>query len=357
MVAKKAPVKKVPAKTAAVLPFWKRWLTNTRAKIVAFQARRPHRSFRRTRRRDYTRSLKLPGFFAFTGYVAKIIWQHKATFMLLGLIYAVLSGLFVGLGSQANFNALVSSLKDSGTDLFNGGWGQIGQAGILVFATFGGALNTTPTTDQQIYAALFGLMVWLTSVWLLRNMLAGNKVRLRDGLYSAGAPLLATVLVFLVMLVQLLPLALAFIGYSAASSSGLLSGGVEAMMFWFAAGGLALLSLFWLTSSFFALVIVTIPGMYPMTALSRAGDLVTSRRFRLLMRILWLMLTVAITWAVVMIIVALLDAWLGHLWPAFANVPVVPVVMLVLGSLSIIWASSYVYLLYRKVVDDNADPA
>ena len=349
--------KKSSSKKVVKVVFWKRWFIAIRTKISGFMARRPHRSFRRTRRRDYVRSLQLPGFFAFTGYVAKVLWRHKTTFLLLALIYAVLSGLFVGLASQNTFTTLASTLKNTSSDLFGGGWGQIGQAGLLTLATFGGALNSNLTTDEQIYAALFALMVWLTTVWLLRSIMADKKVRLRDGLYNAGAPLLATVIVFIVMLVQLLPIALALIGYNAANSSGLLAGGVEAMLFWLAAGGLALLSLFWITSSFFALVIVTIPGMYPFTALSRAGDLVTSRRFRLLLRILWLLLTILVAWAVVLILVTLFDTWLNGVWPAFSSVPLVPVIIVVLASLSIIWASSYVYLLYRKVVDDNASPA
>jgi hypothetical protein len=199
--------------------------------------------------------------------------------------------------------------------------------------------------------------MWMTSVWLLRNILAGHKIKLRDGLYSAGAPIISTFIVALVFVVQLLPLALALIGYAAASATGLLSGGVEAMLFWIAAGFLALLSIYWSTSTFFALVIVTLPGMYPFKALQIAGDLVVGRRLRILLRLLWMIVVAIVTWAIIMIPIIMIDGWAKDTWSAIYWVPTIPIILLLLGSLTIIWISSYVYLFYRKVVADEAAPA
>jgi hypothetical protein len=196
--------------------------------------------------------------------------------------------------------------------------------------------------------------MWLTSVWLLRNILAGHKVKLRDGIYNAGAPIISTFLVALLLIIQLLPAALALIGYSAASVTGLLNGGVEAMLFWIVAGLLVLLSLYLLTSTIFALVIVTLPGMYPFRAIKVAGDLVLGRRIKILLRFLWMALGVAITWALIMIPMILFDSWIKGIWPAINWLPIVPVVLLVLGSVTIIWVVTYVYLLYRKVVADDS---
>jgi hypothetical protein len=214
------------------------------------------------------------------------------------------------------------------------------------------------TDVQQVYAALIAILAWLTSVWLLRNILAGHKVKLRDGLYNAGSPILSTFLVALLLLVQMLPFALALIGYSAASATGLLAaGGVESMLFWIAAGLLTTLSLYLITSTIFALVIVTLPGMYPFQAIKTAGDLVVGRRLRILMRLLWLAAGVSIAWVIVMVPIILIDMWLKGVWSAITWVPTIPFTLLTLGALTIIWASSYVYLLYRKVVDDGTDPA
>jgi len=299
----------------------------------------------------------LPGNLAFTSSVYQTLRQHRKTFLLLTLVYAVLTAIMVGTASQDIYTTLTDTLRQTGTDVFQGNLGELGKAGLLFITATTGGLSQTLTEVQQVYAGLIALLTWLTTVWLLRNLLAGHRVTLRDGLYNAAAPLLSTFIVALVLVVQLLPLALALIGYSAALSSGLLSGGVEAMLFWLVAGLLGLLSLYWTTSTFIALAVVTLPGMYPFRALKTAGDLVMGRRIRILLRLMWLTATVAVAWVLVMIPVILFDTWLKGLWPALQGLPIIPFVLLGLGSLTIVWSASYIYLLYRKVVADDAEPA
>jgi len=274
----------------------------------------------------------------------------------LAALYAAATALMVGVASQDMYSSVKHFIDTSSGDIFKGGFGEIGKAGLLfvTVATTGG-ISQNLTEVQQVYAGFIVLLTWTTSIWLLRNILAGHKVKLRDGLYNSGSPIISTFLIILVFIIQLLPLALALIGYSAAMATGLQ--GVEAMMFWIAGGLLAMLSLYWISSTFFALVIVTLPGMYPFQALKTAGDLVIGRRLRIIFRIIWMILVVVVTWAVIMIPVIMLDSWAKSFWPAIAWAPIVPLTLLILGALTIIWISSYVYLLYRKVVADDAKPA
>jgi len=323
-----------------------------------YLARRPHRSFRMTRRRDYVRSLELPGYTAFTIQVARTFWKYRKMFVWLLVVYAILSAVLVGLASQSTYTTLTSELSKTGSQVFSGNWGQLGQAGLLFVTLVSGSASQTLTPTQQIYAVLLGLMVWLTTVWLLRNLLAGKKVRLRDGLYNAGAPIVATFFVFVIVILQLIPIAFAAQGYKAANQIGLFTqGGIEAALFWVAAAGLVLLSLFWLTSTLVAMVIVTQPGMYPFPALRAGGDIVVGRRMRLLLRIVWLFFLVAVGWIIIMIPVILFDSWIKSIWSAIQWLPIIPVVLLFLSSATIVWVAGYVYLLYRKVLDDGAAPA
>jgi hypothetical protein len=349
--------KKSTAKSRQPQSRLKKVVVATKRRVAGLLARRPHRSFRRTKRRDYVRSLRLPGFWAFTGIVWKTLWKHKRTFGLLAIVYALLTIVLVGIASQDTYDQLRAVLEDTGGDIFSGNWGEIGKASMLLWAGVTGSLTNTASESQQIYGAILLLFAWLTTVWLLRAILAGRQPRLRDGLYSAGAPVLAMFLVGLVMIVQLLPLALAIIGYSAATTSGFLSGGVEAMLFWVVAGLLAILSLYWATSTFIALVVVTLPGMYPMQALRTAGDLVIGRRIRILLRLLWMLALLAVVWILIVVPMILFDTWIKTLLPAIAWLPIVPVVLLVMSTLSVIWSGSYVYMLYRRIVDDDASPA
>ena len=318
-----------------------------------FLNRRPHRSFQLSRRRDYVKTLELPGYIAFTHYVNKTVWKNKKVFIGLAVIYLVLFSILVGIGSQENYDTLAAGLEETSESVTGGDFSKVGQAGLLFFTIATVGVTETPTEAQQIYIVILGLLVWLTTVWLLRNRLAGHKVKLRDALYNAGAPIIPLFLVALIILAQLIPVLITIIGYEAATATGLLNSGVEAMLFWFAAVFMAILSVYWITSSIFALIISTLPGMYPMKALRSSGDLVLGRRIRILLRWTWMFAVVALAWAIVLIPLILFDQWLKGIWDAFSGVPLVPFILAVLSTLSIIWISSYVYLLYRKVVDGS----
>lgn len=317
-----------------------------------FLSRRPHRSLRFTRKRDYKRSLKLPGYWSFTNEVRSTLWRHKALFAKLLGVYAVLSMLLVGMISQETYTTFSENLAIINDGVFSGGIGPTAQTAALFGATITGSLNQTPSESQQIYGGLLILLGWLTTVWLLRQLLAGHKVNLRDAIYSSGAPIVSTFIIFLVILVQLLPLALALIGYGAAQQTGLLEEGFISMTFWVIASLLALMSLYWITSSFIALIIVTLPGMYPFLALKNAGDLVVGRRLRIMLRLVWLAFIVFLIWAIILIPTILVAEAIDVVW-----LPLVPVATVFLSSLTLIWSSSYIYLLYRKLIDDKTPPA
>lgn len=356
---RKTSVRKSSRKPKAVTQKWYQGLiTRPIRQLRGFLVRRPHRSLRRTRRRDYVRTLKMPGYISFTRHVAMMLWRYRGTFLLLAVIYALLNALLVGLGSQDTYTQLANTLKETGGSLFSGGFGQIGQSSLLLVASIGGGLNDPNTTDaQKIFGFLLALMLWLTVVWLLRAYLAGNHPRLRDGLYNSSSPLLSMLMVAIVGVVQLIPIAIAVVGFTAASAYGLFDGGLPAMLFWITATLLTCLSLYWITSTFIAMIVVTLPGMYPWHAVKTAGDLVIGRRVRILLRLLWMALTIVIAWAIVMIPIVLFANWLTNIWKQIAWLPIVPFSLLVMSTLTLIWVSGYVYLLYRRIVDDEAKPA
>lgn len=325
------------------------WRHRVYALRSAYLNRRVHKSFRLSDRRDYKRALVLPGYWRLTGHVSALLFRYKKTFLLLGLLYAVFWIIIVGFGSQANYLSLVDGIRESGIEEV----GHFG-AGISLFASVAASgLTAALTIDQQIYSVILVLLIWLTTVWLLRQIMAGHSVRLRDGLYSAGAPIVALFLLVIVSLVQLLPLGIAIIAYQAAQISGLLEGGVEAMLFWVSAGLAGLLSLYWVTSTFFAMIVVTLPGTYPWHALRTAGDMVSGRRLRLLLRLLWMSLLVAVTWILVLLPAILLTEWMTSFWSWVQFVPIVPATLLILTTLSLIWSCAYIYMLYRKVIDND----
>jgi hypothetical protein len=53
----------------------------------------------------------------------------------------------------------------------------------------------------------------------------------------------------------------------------------------------------------------------------------------------------------------LFDAWLKGVFPAINWLPIVPIALLTLGTATVVWSASYIYLLYRRIIDDDAAPA
>lgn len=332
------------------------YFSRIQQQVANFRARRPHRSFTRTRRRDYVRSLELPGYISMTIHVFRVLKRQKKTYTLLVFVLAVMSGLLVGIASQDTYSQLSNLLNQAGKSLFTDGWGEIGKALLLLGTGVQGSLSPQLSEAQQVYAFLLFLVTWLTTVWLLRAQLAGKKPRVRDGLYNAGAPILATAFIALLFILQLVPMALAIVLYIAALNSGLMS--LPLLSLLITIGGLLLiiLSLYLIVSSFFALIIVTLPGMYPWQALRTASDLVTGRRLRILYRLIWLVLVVIVIWMLVMIPIILFSARLQTSINVIAGLPIIPIILLLLSTATTVYCSSYVYLFYRKVINDDTNP-
>lgn len=332
-------------------------LNGYRDSTAEYLQRRPHRSFQKTRRRDYARSLALPGYLSFSVYVLRTLHAHKKIFLGLALFYAIVGGLLVGVASQETYSQLTALIDETGANIFSGGWGAIGQATTLFIATASGGITPSLTEAQQIYSGVILLLTWLATVWALRAILAGSKPSLRDTLYNSGAPIIGTGLVMLAAVFQLLPVALSIVIVNAAIATGMFDSPVMSMLISLAAGGLSLLSIYWVTSTIMALVVVTLPGMYPWQAIQTAGDIVIGRRLRILLRLLWMMLISALAVTVIVLPVIIIDRALSSVWSWFELVPLVPFTVTVVSSLVVIWSASYVYLLYRKVVEDDASPA
>ncbi len=332
-------------------------MANITSRISAYLARRPHRSFRRSRVRDYRRSLQLPGYLAFTAHVIRTIRQNSRLFTSLVIIYTLLGAIFVGLSSQESYSQLSQLLDETGGDIFTQGWGSIGQAGLLLFAGLSGGLSLELTDVQQVYSVLILLLTWLTAVWLLRGIVAGKRPKLRDGIYNAGSPIVATGVVLLVLVIQLLPATIAILLASTAASTGLYENGFMAMIITITAILFVVLSAYWSVATFFAMIIVTLPGMYPWQALRTAGDMVIGRRVRLLLRLLWMVLLGVCAWVVIVLLLIVFTRLLSIPFSWLNAMPLVPIGMSVMSAAVVVWSSAYVYLLYRKVVEDDAKPA
>lgn len=326
----------------------KRWFLRQRDRHQAFMKRRPHRSFFLTRKRDAARSMKIPGYFAFTHQVWQIIWANKGLFIKFILLYMVLSLLIVGTLSQDNYIALRDQLNSASEGL------GAGELALLFVGAMTSGSGEEATIASQVLAGLLLLLGWLIVVWILRRRMAGDTIKLRDALYSAGSPIIATFALLLIMVLQLVPFALALLAYSALSGVGLINWSIdiENMAAWCALAAMAVMTIYWMTTSFIALVIVTNPGIYPFQAIRMAGDIVVGRRLRIMLRLLFMALPMVIMWLALLLPIIWLDDFLKIDW-----LPLVPLMVLTLSTVTLTWVASYIYTMYRKLIDDNAPPS
>lgn len=293
--------------------------------------------------------VSLPGYVRFTKDTFLTLVQNRQVFLRLVLLGWVISLLIVGTSQLSYYSDLSQSTEEVTGQLTGGAYKTAIEVGALFISVTSGAGNSTLTESQQIFVAAIYLFLWLLVVWLLRHVLSGNTVNVRDALYNAASPIVSTMLVLLVALIQLLPFALAVALFAAVISSGVLSGAL-----WVLLGSLIVLlfgalSFYWLAGTLFAAIVVTIPGTYPWAALRSARQLIAGHRGKVLLRLLWLGLVLIVATLVTMLPVIFFDALIGYKASLF-----VTLVFQFVNIALFVYGAAYVYLLYRGVIDERS---
>lgn len=308
----------------------------------------PHKSFIRTRRRDKIKTPKMEGYIAFTWYVLRVLWNRKWLYVRLIGIFFALSILFIGALQTDNLSSIngIFDTVNSETNILN----PVMRAGATVLSSVTGALNNNLSDIQYVYISVLIILGLLTVVWLVRHQLAGDKVRVRDGLYNAATPIVAEYALVGVGILQLLPVALAIVVYISLTSSGIIDGGIEAGMFVAALFLMCVLTLYFMTTTLFALFIASIPGTYPLKAYRAARQIVAGQRLRLLLRLVWMVVVILIAWFIVLVptIIVVNSIGAGNSWA-------IPIAYQLVVITSIVYATAYGYLLYRRMIDDPVD--
>lgn len=314
---------------------------------------RPHKPFRRSYKEDYSRELAIPGLLYHAVSALKLIWQNKKTFILLIVGAVILNMILVGLMSEDTYVALQDTLDETNEALVSGRLGTMAKASLLLISTVTtGGLTSGMTEVQLVFLVLIFLAVWLTTIYLSRQVRAGHKLKLRDALYNSMGPFISTLIVLIVAFIFLIPILVLIITYSAAVTTGFLATPFYAFCFFVFAALLIALSAYLLTGIVMALVAVTTPGLYPFTAISLSFDLVVSRRIRLFIRILFFLFFLALIWIVVMLPIILLDMWIKSFTDALAGLPIVSFFLSLMTVFSFVYFAVYFYLIYRRFLDD-----
>ena len=311
-----------------------------------------HKSFKRSYREDYLRETELPGLLAHTHATFKIITSNLKLFLPLILIVLFLNVILVGLMSQESYQAFQNALDETNEKLAHGQLGNLGKAGLLLIGTITtGGLNRGMSETQQVFMIFILLVTWLITIYLIRHLLAGHKIKLRDSFYNALTPFISTFCIIGVIFVELIPIFAVIITYSAAVATEFLATPFYALVYFIFAALMVLLSTYLLSSSLIALVSITAPGLYPMVALNTANDIIAGCRIRFIIRLVFMFFFLAVCWILVMMPIILIDTALKSNIEWLQAIPIVPFFLLFMTIFSMIYIAAYLYLFYRRLLD------
>ena len=313
---------------------------------------RLHRSFRRSYKEDYDRPFEAPGLVSHAVYSFKLVLKNWKIFLPLILLMTVLNIALVGLMNEDTYVQFQKTIDETSKDVKMENLGSFAKSGLLLVSTITtGGLTQGKTDVQQVFATLLFLITWLVTIYLLRQRLAGQIVKLRDGLYNALTPLISTLLVSLVIFIEAIPVMIVVITYSAAVRTDFLSTPFYAFVYFIFAVLLIILSVYLISSSLIALVAVSAPGLYPLNAIRIASDLLAGRRIKFIIRVFYLAIITVIFWVIIMLPLIALDLWLKSSISWLAGLPFVSLELLIMTCFTAVYVTTYLYIYYRRMLD------
>lgn len=274
----------------------------------------------------------LPSVWNLTKTAWKLLKDNRQLFIGITIVYGLLTLLLVGIASNTDINNLKTQTDQSFHSRLS--------SGLTVFVNLLGSAGNSSSNTARDYQFFLGLIASLATIWALRQIIAGVSVRIRDTYYRGMYPLVPFLLVLLVIGLQLVPLLIGAGIYAQVMTNGIAVMMVEKLAWVAVFGLLACLSIYWISSSIFALYIVSLPDMTPIKALRSASMLVKHRRWVLIRKLLFLPLALLIASAIIMLPFII---WITPLkiWVFF-----------ILSMSSLVVIHTYLYTLYRELINE-----
>ncbi len=276
----------------------------------------------------------LPSSFKLFKTAIRRLVANKKLFFGIMLIYLLLTIMLVkGLGVSNNLPAIKSALEEALTD----GDGKL-ITSVAIFGFLATSSGNVESETASIYQSMLLVIISLALIWALRQAHANSKVGIRDAFYNGMSPLIPFIIVMLVIGLQLIPLVIGTTIYGLVVGNGLAINLGEKVVWQLLLGMTGLLSLYMISSSIFALYVVTLPDMRPMQALRSARGLVRHRRWSAMRKVIFLPVILVLLAAIIMVPLILYVT------------PVAEWTFFVLTMLSLAVVHSYMYGFYRELL-------
>lgn len=273
---------------------------------------------------------KLPNFWV----LAARTWQELATFwkplggvvLVYGLLYFAL---VMGFSVAYTYQDIAGDIAET---LGTANWFATNSLTVLnLFA------SSNQSDAGAIVQFLLFVMASLAIIWTLRKLRTLKHIRMRDAYFDGTARIVPMTLVVVLLLVTFIPATVgsAIISVLQAGST------VEQIIGAVIAGGLFLLTFYWLCAWFPAIYVVSLPKGTPIVAIRSAAKLTKKRRFWMLRNLL----LVAIVTLLIDFMVMLLFVWL---LPAASVVAAYIVSFITFGVLQ-----TFLFMMYRGLLDES----
>jgi hypothetical protein len=231
----------------------------------------------------------------------------------------------------------LTTFKKNISGLFSSSYGTLGTS-IALLGYLLGSSGSTVTEAGNVYQFFLLIITSTVLIWALRQVYASKKITIREAYYKGPYPLVPFILILAVMTLQLIPLWIGNSVYSIVVSNGLAATSAEKFLWLLLLIMTGLLSLYMLSSSIFALYIVTLPDMTPMRALRSARQLVLNRRAEVIRKIVFLPFALMVLGAIILVPILV---WVTRIAePVFIGVGIVAIALI----------HSYFYNLYRALL-------
>ena len=335
---KKQPIKKQSVKKQPILK---------KVEKKEEEWKSPHKSFKRTYREDYLRDLEVPGIMHHIFATFKMIFKNWKLFLPFLVLMVVASIALVGIMNEETYQKFQEAIEQTSAQTGAKEIGNFAKAGLVLFSVIATGIFTNASSEAAvIFGIIMFLVIWLVTIFIVRYRLAKREIKLRDALFNAMTPLISSFVIFVVAVVQCIPIILLVIALSAAVQTNFLATPFYALLFLAFAILMIITSAYLLSSSLIALVAVSAPGLYPIRALKTASELMMGRRIRFVLRLIALIIVIGLMWFIVMMPLILFDFGMKNFaWTS--QIPFIPICLLVMTYFTMIYVSVYLYLYYR----------
>ena len=267
-----------------------------------------------------------------------LVWRNWKVVGGIVLIYGVLNLLLVqGLSKGIDLSAIKSEFNSVFTGFFANALFGLGAVTLLA----GSVASKSGNANATVYQSILVFLISLALIWTYRQIVAGKRVSVKDAFYRGMYPLIPMLLVLVVITLQLIPVIAGGWLLTTVIQNGIAITFLERFLWVIIFLLTALLSIYMITSSVFALYIVTLVDMTPFKALRSARELVRFRRWVIMRKVLYLPFWLfMVGWILMLPVIFLIPA--AAQW-----------IFLALTLVGLAIGHAYMYLLYRELLREK----